>query len=237
MLFPSCLAREYCTIQQPTLVCHTKGCLLSKQLSTCLFVLSHQLVFKPKCQCGPRNTPGSGKPGRWAGGQHFPWKLPCPARELEPPARVLSRMAAGQPSAHGYPRLWVDPLSLWLRKLEVDQFSDLPNVSWVFPWPASYPLLLFMTCLLPSPALSLTSSQMYPLPQSVMSCWCHVSSCVCHVISLLLSWHMCPLTLEGSFSFSMTGEYLILQKPHSNILSFQRAWLTRCSAASNKKPT
>lgn len=129
MLFPSCLAREYCTIQQPTLVCHTKGCLLSKQLSTCLFVLSHQLVFKPKCQRGPRNTPGSGKPGRCAGRQLFPWKLPCPARELEPSPIVLPRTAAGQPSAHSYPHLWVDALSLWLRNLEVDQFSDLPKVS------------------------------------------------------------------------------------------------------------
>ena len=51
VLFLSCLAHEYCTIQRPTLICHTKGCLLSKQLSTLLFVLSHHLVFKLKCQC------------------------------------------------------------------------------------------------------------------------------------------------------------------------------------------
>lgn len=62
VLFPSCLAHEYCTIQQPTLICHTKGCLLSKQLSTLLFILSHHLVFKLKCQSSPWNTPCSVKP-------------------------------------------------------------------------------------------------------------------------------------------------------------------------------
>lgn len=80
-------------------------------------------------------------------------------------------------------------------------------------WLAQRLMSLSMTCFLSSPALPLTTSLMYPLPQPVMSCWCHVSSCVCHVISLLLPWHMCPLTLEGSFSFPVAGEYLILQNP------------------------
>lgn len=62
VLFPSCVAQEYCTIQQPTLICHTKGCLLSKQLSTLLLVLSHRLVFKLKCQRSPWTIPCSMKP-------------------------------------------------------------------------------------------------------------------------------------------------------------------------------
>lgn len=62
VLFPSCVAQEYCTIQQPTIICHTKGCLLSKQLSTLLLVLSHRLVFKLKCQRSPWTIPCSMKP-------------------------------------------------------------------------------------------------------------------------------------------------------------------------------
>lgn len=113
VLFPSCLAHEYCTIQQPTLICHTKGCLLSKQLSTLLFILSHHLVFKLKCQSSLWNTPSSVKPrevglGRMA----LPVKLPCPARELEPVAGVLQGMVAGQPSAHSCPCLSLNSLSL-----------------------------------------------------------------------------------------------------------------------------
>ena len=62
VLFLSRLAHEYCTIQQPALICHTEGCLLSKLLSTLLFILSHHLVFKLKCQRSPWNTPCSVKP-------------------------------------------------------------------------------------------------------------------------------------------------------------------------------
>lgn len=112
VLFPSCVAQEYCTIQQPTLICHTKGCLLSKQLSTLLLVLSHRLVFKLKCQRSPWTIPCSVKP-REAGqaGQHFLWKLPGLAKEPEPPTSVPQGMVAEQPPGHSYTLLSMNPLS------------------------------------------------------------------------------------------------------------------------------
>lgn len=70
-------------------------------------------------------------------------------------------------------------------------------------WLAQGLTSLFMTCRLLSPLLSTTLSHMSPLLQSdevMLAPW------VFCVISLLLSLHMCLLTLECYFCFSMAGE-------------------------------
>lgn len=80
VLFPSLLAHESCTMSQPTLVCHTRGFLLSKQRSTLLLVLSHHLVFTLKCQLRPQHS--MQRETKWAGrDRYFPWKLPCPTTQ------------------------------------------------------------------------------------------------------------------------------------------------------------
>lgn len=80
VLFPSRLAHESCTMLQPTLVCHTRGFLLSKQRSTLLLVLSHHLVFTLKCQLRPQHS--MQRETKWAGrDRYFPWKLLCPTTQ------------------------------------------------------------------------------------------------------------------------------------------------------------